>query len=65
VSKLHIEQIERDAFDTWAIRFVAPNKAFMDLIGLFHQEGVGRTRWDPDALEGKGAWIIDDGTLVR
>jgi hypothetical protein len=62
---LHIERIERDAFDTWAIRFAGNNKTFMDLIGHFHQEGVERTRWDPDAFDGTGAWIIDDSTLVR
>src|SRR5467141_40395 len=65
MSKLHIDFIERDAFDTWAIRFSGDNKAFMDLIGHFHKEGIEHTRWESEACDGKGAWIIDDSVLIR
>ena len=64
-TKLHIQMIERDAFDTWAIRFNGPEQLFMGLISCFQREGCIYARWDTDALQGKGGWIIDDSTLIR
>ena len=51
-TKLHIQMIEQDSFDTWAIRFTGPEPLFMGLISCFQREGCVHARWDPDALHG-------------